>query len=648
MSVVVHDHLAASPGAPAPPAAADLRAHLEHADPAVLLAVLAQLTRDPAVLDELGPRIAHVPDPPEMAGRTDAATAAEVVDRLVAALTGPEVPAAAGGPAPDDLAFFTRLVPIAMGLTPAPEYYPMLLEQGGFRRAQPVVPRTRPLPESVDLAILGGGLAGIAAALTAQREGVRYRIYERNDEIGGTWLTQTYPGVGVDTPSSYYSLSSHINPDWSSYYPKGGEYQDYLREVADRHLLREHVAFGTEVEGLVWDDDRARWRITVTDADGTRVEEAAVVLTALGYLNRPQYPAAPGRERFAGLSVHSGEWDPALDLTGKRVAVVGAGCTAAQIVDAIQDDVAHLTLFQRQPHWVAPRKRDSDDVPEHHRWLGRHVPFYASWLRLKAFWGSADNGYPVVLVDEEWAATHQSISPANDILLQDCLAYIDRTFGAGSELAAKVTPDFAPFGKRIIRDPGRYYSALTRDHVDVVAAEPVEITERGIRTPEGELVEVDVIVYATGFHLDFLSGLDIRGRDGVRLIDEWAGNDPRAYRGGTVPGFPNLFVANAPNANPSHGAGNNFGIEVTVHYLFECLHLLAEEGARALEPTRAAYDEYVARIDADMERTVWRHTPTAHTYYRNAQGRVILACPWRLVDVWTEHRAPDPTHFTLR
>lgn len=367
----------------------------------------------------------------------------------------------------------------------------------------------------------------------------------------------------------------------------------------------------------------------------------------MGYLNRPRFPRVEGRESFAGISVHSGEWDRSLDLTGKRVAVIGAGCTSAQIVDSIVDDVAHLTLFQRQPHWVAPRKRDSDEVPEHHRWLSRHVPFYANWLRLKAFWGSADSAYPVVIVDPEWASTHLSISRANDMLLQDCLAYIDRTFGAGSELAAKVTPDFAPFGKRIIRDPGGYYAALTREHVDVVVAEPARVVPEGIVTPDGNLVEVDVIVYATGFHLDFLSTMDIRGRGGLRLVDEWAGN-PRAYRGGTVPGFPNLFITSAPNANPSHGAGNNFGIEVAVHYILECLHLLAARGARSLEPTREAYEEYVDDIDRAMENTVWCHTPNAHTYYRNDSGRVIVASPWRLVDVWRNHRTPVEEHFLLR
>ena len=151
------------------------------------------------------------------------------------------------------------------------------------------------------------------------------------------------------------------------------------------------------------------------------------------------------------------------------MAVIGAGCTAVQIVDACVDQVEHLTVFQRQPHWVAPRKRLTDDVPEHRRWLNTHVPYYANWNRLKSFWGTADNNYPVILRDADWAAEHLSISPANDVLLQICQEYIDRVFGAGSELAKKVTPDFAPYGKRIIRDPGGYYAALTKAHVDVEA-----------------------------------------------------------------------------------------------------------------------------------------------------------------------------------
>ncbi|EGD53868.1 flavin-containing monooxygenase [Gordonia neofelifaecis] len=627
----------------AAPAAEALRTHLQSADPAVLLAVLAQLTGSADPLDRYGDAVTHVPAAPEMAGVTDATTAAAIIDDLLDALD-----AADDLPTECDTALFARLAPLALGVPVGEEFLPMLSEQGGFHRARPVVSRAEPLPETLSLAIIGGGLAGIAAAIAATHEGLDYELFERGDRLGGTWATQTYPGVGVDTPSSYYSLSSELNPDWSSYYPKGGEYHDYLLALGRKYAIGDHTRFGTEVTSLTWDDDAALWTVGFVDHNGnTGTARATVVMTALGYLNRAKFPDVPGRDDFAGLSIHSGDWDPSIDLAGKRVAVIGAGCTAAQLVDSLAPEVAHLTQFQRQPHWVAPRKRESDDVPDYQRILCRELPYYANWLRLKAFWGSADSAYPVVIVDPDWAASHLSISPANDFLLRDCLAYIDRTFGAGSALADAVTPDFAPFGKRIIRDPGGYYPALTRDHVDLVAGEPAEVVPEGIVTADGTLVELDAIVYATGYHLDFLSTLDIHGRDGRTLNDEWSGN-PRAYRGGTVPGFPNLFITSAPNANPSHGAGNNFGIEVAVHYLIECLHLMKVHGARSIEVTPQAYDDYVAQIDRSMEDTVWRHTPTAHTYYRNETGRVVVACPWRLVDVWHQHRTPDVAHFILR
>ena len=373
-----------------------------------------------------------------------------------------------------------------------------------------------------------------------------------------------------------------------------------------------------------------------------------MVIPAAGYLNRPRWPEIEGRHTFTGVSVHSAQWDPELDLTGKRVAVIGAGCTAVQIVDACVDQVAHLTVFQRQPHWVAPRKRLSDDVPEHRRWLNNHIPFYANWNRLKSFWGTADNNYPVILRDPQWAAEHPlSISKANDALLQLCLDYIDRTFGAGSELAAKVTPDFAPYGKRIIRDPGGYYAALTRPHVNLEAAEPARINERGIVTQEGRQIDLDVIIYATGYYLDFLSTVDIRGRDGVRLAEVW-GDSPSAYRGGTVPGFPNMFVSSAPNYSPGHGAGHNFGVEIMVHYVMECLQLMALRGARTIEVKPEAFTDYVRRVDEAMADTVWCHTPTAHTYYRSGSGRIVTAFPFRLIDMWQSHRAPIEDDFILR
>lgn len=623
---------------------AELISHLRQADPGVLVAVLAQLTGDLSVVDEFAPAISHVPDPPERAGVTDAVTMATLVDRIVEALDSPR-----SGPfAADDPKLFTRLLPVALGSEVDDEFVPLLLEQGGFQLPQPTLPRDVPIPAETTVAIIGAGIAGIVAALAAADAGVGYEIFDRNEEVGGTWLTTRYPGIGVDTPSAYYSLSREVNPDWTNYYPQGAEYQAYLVSLANKHGLREHTRFGTEVEALCWDEDHDQWQIHTVDRDGNRsVSHARVVITAAGYLNRPRWPEIPGRDTFAGVSVHSAQWDPALDLTGKRVAIIGAGCTAVQIVDACVDQVAQLTVFQRQPHWVAPRKRLSDEVPEYRRYLGRRLPYYANWHRLKSYWATADNNYPVIVRDPAWAETHLSISPANDVLLQMCLEYINTTFGEGSELAKKVTPDFAPYGKRIIRDPGGYYAALTRDHVDVEASEPAEVNARGIVTADGRQIDLDVIIYATGYHLDFLSTVDIRGRDGRTLREEW-GDSPRAYRGGTVPGFPNLFITSAPNYSPGHGAGANFSMEVLAHYIMECLQLMASRGATTIEVTQEAYDDYVADIDDAMSRTVWCHTPNAHTYYRSGSGRVVVATPYRLIDVWQQHRAPVEDHFTVR
>lgn len=622
----------------------ELRANLRQADPGVLVAVLAQLTGDPTVAERFAPKISHVPNPPEQAGVTDPETAARLIEEIVTALGEPRRPDAV--PA-DDLDLFARIAPIALGGEIGPEYLQLLLEQGGFQPSQPVLPRTAKLPADFRVVIIGAGIAGITAALACADAGIEYQIIERNDEVGGTWYTTTYPGIGVDTPSAYYSLSRDINGDWSSYYPQGAEYQAYLVSVADKNDLRRHTRFGTEVEALWWDEGRRQWQIHAVGPERTRdVSYANVVIPAAGYLNRPRWPDLPGRETFSGISIHSAQWDRKLDLTGKRVAIIGAGCTAVQIVDACVDQVAHMTVFQRQPHWVAPRRRPSDDVPAYQRWLGTRLPYYANWVRLKSYWGTSDNNYPVILHDEEWAAEHLSISPANDVLLQICLDYIDRVFGAGSELARKVTPDFAPYGKRIIRDPGGYYAALAREHVDVEASEPARVNEAGIVTADGRQIDLDVIVYATGYYLDFLSTVDIRGRDGKKLTDEW-GDAPRAYRGGMVPGFPNLFISSAPNYSPGHGAGHNFGVEVMVHYVMECLQLLALRKATTLEVTQRAYEDYVARIDATMAGTVWRHTPSAHTYYRSG-GRIVIAFPYRLVDFWHDHRAPAEEDLELR
>ncbi len=286
----------------------ELRANLRQADAGVLVAVLAQLTGDPSVLDRSARRSPTFPIRRSVRASPTPRRRTRWPSAVIEASMAPQ---RSDVSVSDDPAFFARLLPVALGSDVDDEHVPLLLEQSGFQPSAPTLPRTVPIPRTSNVAIIGAGIAGITAALAAAEEGVSFEIFDRNDEVGGTWLTTTYPGIGVDTPSAYYSLSREVNPDWSNYYPQGGEYQNYLVALADKHRLREHTRFGTEVEALWWDEDRKQWEIHSRNSDGERgVSHARVVVTAAGYLNRPRWPELPGRESFKGTSVHSALWDP--------------------------------------------------------------------------------------------------------------------------------------------------------------------------------------------------------------------------------------------------------------------------------------------------------------------------------------------------
>jgi len=641
---------------------AELREHLRSADPALLLLSLAHVTGDTSLLDRYADKIE--PPPPALSGRSIAPVMvaseevrAEITEQLCEALAREDQPAYLGVEAlmGEDPALFSRMADLAVGAHVDEKYLPMFLEQAGFASDQPAVQRTKTPPATLGLAILGAGMTGLAAAVSAADRGFSYEVFERAESIGGVWRENTYPGVAVDTPSAYYSLSFETNPDWTHFFPVGDEYLTYLQQLSDKYGITGNIRFSTEITRLAWDEQAQVWELTAVAEDGSvRTVRAAAVMTAFGHLNRPKFPELDGRESFAGDSFHSARWNHDVDLRGKRVGIIGAGATSVQVVGAIAEEVGHLTLFQRQPHWVVPNMVGEGVVTDSERWLLRHLPYYQQWFRFKAFWSVSDErGYPTVRADKEWMKSHVSISPGNDMVMQLCLWYIDNCFGAGSELARKMTPDYAPAGKRLIRDPGDFkpggfYHALSRPNVDVETSKLARVVPEGILTTDGDLIELDVIVYATGFTLDWLSPIEVVGRDGVRLGDVWSGNNPRSYLGGTVPGFPNLFVNSGPNTGAGHAGGHNFMAEVVTHYAMECLQLLVERDAHSIEVTQEAHDDHNERLDEVMEGSVWSHALGAHTYYRNEAGRVILPNPWTFVEYWTMSRGPVETSFVLR
>ncbi|ANY22232.1 flavin-containing monooxygenase [Gordonia terrae] len=649
---------------PAPAGAVDdevtveaLHSAISVAEPGSLLMAMIHVTGDLSLLDEFEARLAAARGTASdgagathygvtsgtsttLPGEFPAEVAEAIRDRAAAVLTTDLAPQL-GVPDPD---LFRRMASVCTTDSVADEFVPLLLEQAGFEHSRRRVPVTKAPPADLDVIVIGAGMIGLNAAIKLGDAGFSYTVFEARDDIGGTWSRNVYPGAAVDTPSHYYSYSFELNPNWSRYYPTGPEYLDYMHSVAEKHDLYRNIHLSTSVLSATWDESRQRWEVVSRGPDGAvRRTNAAAVITALGVLNSVNIPDIPGLDDFEGTVIHTAEWDPELDLTGKRVTVIGTGCTAVQVVANIVDDVAALDAVVRTPHWIVPEKTVVNDVPDGERWAMKHLPYFQNWFRLRAYWLASDNLYMMPRIDPEWAATHLSVSALNDRVLQTSLRYLDDMFPDRPDLKEKLTPTVRPYAKRIVKDPG-FFAALKRDNVSLHRASPARVDTHGIILSNGERIETDVIVLATGFKVEYASFIDITGRNGEKLSDRWdGGNDPRAYLGIQVDGFPNLFVTAGPNAAPNHGAGHSITSEEHVHYIIECLQYLVENDKSSVDVRREALVEYNRRVDEALDKTVWAHPGKGTTgYYRNDEGRPIVPCPWRLVDYWTMLRQPDP------
>ena len=620
------------------PSAVDLHSIVNQASPALLLASIVSITGETSRISEFAPYITNsvidfnpISEMPEDVHSRLVDWAFDVIADLDAY--------ADRDPLTIDDDSFVALASRLIGLPVERDQVAFVREQGGFDTFAPTVPRTKPVPAGFKVLIIGAGMAGIATAVAAHKAGFDFEVLEKNPGVGGVWWQNRYPGVGVDTHSRYYSLSFEINRAWTNSHPQGDEFREYLGDVAEKHGVLAGFTFNAEVKQLVWDDEAGLWHATYVK-DGTEHRtSAAAVVTAAGYLTRPMLPNVPGIDSFEGASFHSAEWDDDYDFTDKTVAVIGTGCTSVQIVDSLAPQINSLKLFQRQPHWVFPQAGDST-VPEPERWLLMNVPTYAEWARVMQYIMTGDINYANVRYDAAWAAEHElSISEANDRGLQVALSYLETTFADRPDLLEKMKPNFAFMAKRPIRDPGTYYETLKKDTTEVVASGLVEVRPEGPVDGDGNLHEVDAIVYATGFSLEYLSHWTIIGREGKKLSDVF-GDTPMAYLGCQVPGFPNLFITSGPNANPSHGGAHNFCVEAVVHYVIESLQTLIEKDARSIEPTQDAQEAWAREVRERLADSVWVRETRATTYYRNAKGDVLLANPLPMEEYWDRLRQP--------
>ncbi len=495
--------------------------------------------------------------------------------------------------------------------------------------------------------VIGAGMSGLLTGIRLSQAGVSYEIVDKNADVGGTWFENTYPGCRVDSSNHIYSYSFEPNHHWPQHFSTQPVLLEYFRGVADRYDLRGKIAFETEVETLDWDEPRALWKVTVRNKSGVRrVIEANAVVTAVGQLNRPRMPDIKGRDRFAGPAFHSARWRHDVDLTGKRVAVIGTGASAYQFVPEIAGKVGSLTIFQRTPPWGFPVPHYHEDVPDGMNWLMEHVPYYDKWYRFWMFWMVTDGLLPMVEADPGWNGPPTAVSAANLEFREMIAGAIAAQAPNRPDLVEKVVPTYPVGGKRSLLDNGVWMAALQRDSVSLVTDAISEITETGIVTADGTARDFDVIIYGTGFHASkFLEPMKIRGRGGADLHATWDG-DPRAYLGMTTPGFPNLFMIYGPNTNIVVNGSIIFFSECSVRYIVGCLKLLAETGARSMEPKREVHDAFNTRVDAANALMAWG-APQVSSWYKNEKGRVTQNWPFALVDYWRATLAPNPGDFVI-
>ncbi|MFF8650911.1 flavin-containing monooxygenase [Streptomyces griseoluteus] len=482
--------------------------------------------------------------------------------------------------------------------------------------------------EHVRVAVIGSGFGGLGAAVRLRREGITdFVVLERAGSVGGTWRDNSYPGCACDVPSHLYSFSFAPNPDWPRTFSGQEHIRAYLERVADDFGLRPHLRFDSEVKLMTWDEDELRWLIETASGSLT----ADVVVSATGPLSDPKIPDLPGLDSFPGRVFHSARWDHDFDLRGKRVAMVGTGASAIQIVPSIQPEVGRLTVFQRTPPWVMPRMDRAIGTAE--RKLHQTLPFTAR-LRRGLLWGirelqvQAFTKHPDELGLVEQLAKRNMARAVKDPALR-----------------AKLTPDYRIGCKRILLSSA-YYPALAQPNVDVVAAGVTEIRGSTVVAADGTEAEVDAIVFGTGFHVtDMPIAERVVGVGGVTLAEAWKGG-MEALRGGSAAGFPNWLSVIGPNT----GLGNSsmiLMIESQLNYLADYMRQLDTLGGRtALDARPAAVDRWNRRVQERMKRTVW-NTGGCTSWYLDASGRNTTVWPGTTSEFRQATRRVDLTEYEV-
>ena len=490
----------------------------------------------------------------------------------------------------------------------------------------------RPIPQDFKVAIIGSGFSGLATAVQMGQLGIPYVVIERRADPGGTWTINRYPDIRVDTMSNSYELLFEKNYKWKEYFGRGEQVREYLLHISKKYGAYEKTRFNTDLKQAVFDEARDRWVLDIQTPDGMETIEANFVISCTGVFANPKFPQFENQAAFKGQIVHPNRWPEDLDLTGKRVAVIGNGSTGVQLLSAVARDAAQVSVFQRTPQWISPREKYGAPVEPETAWLLDNFPGFWNWSRYMAFAGLFET-HNFVLPDPDWQAGGGLVNQVNDNLRTFLTNYIKTQTDGREDLIEKLVPDYAPFSRRPVVDNG-WYKALTRDNVELVTDGIVRLTEAGIETADGKVRELDVIITATGFDtVKYLAPAKIVGKGGADLHETWsAGDGPRAYISMMMPDFPNLFMLYGPNSQPVSG-----GTHVPVWYIIwsayaaRCMMRMLETGKSRIDVKREAFLRYNTALDAESRKLLLMQAGSGkeRNYYVNQEhDRLQVNAPW--------------------
>jgi len=462
-------------------------------------------------------------------------------------------------------------------------------------------------PISTRIAIIGSGFGGLGAAIRLKEADEHdFVILERAQDVGGTWRDNTYPGCRCDVQSNLYSFSFELNPSWSDTYPSQAEIWDYLKDVAAQHRLSTHLRFGCEVTAVAFDESRGRWRLST--AAGPAVD-ADIVILATGALAEARLPAIEGIDSFAGPTIHSAAWDDEVELGSKRVGVIGTGASSIQIVPAIVDVAGPMTVFQRTAPWILPHP--GHPVSSRAKALYRRLPLAQRLARWSDYWLREWLVIPFVKRPAMMAKAEAQATEHLEAQIVD------------PALRAKLRPSFRLGCKRVLLSDD-YYPAIARDSTRLETRPISRVVPEGVVLDDGQLVELDVLIAATGFQVtDNPTASLVVGRDGLRLDEAYAGTLP-SYKGTSFPGFPNLFMITGPNTALGHSS-MVFMIESQLNYISAAIAALSASGASLVEPRHEVAAREAAAIQAKLPATVWG--TGCSSWYNNAAGKNVTIWP---------------------